>query len=113
MKGLSNKGYTKIAEMIVQKSIELNMDLNARSKDGETAFICACRKEQSKIVEMLMQKGDRRFNHPTAGFVPAECTSIHNHTQEICFVDASESGHGRAQMTPESPGWNPNPKGLP
>ena len=40
----------------MQKSTELNIELNSKDVDGLTAFHWACRSGYSKIVEMLLQK---------------------------------------------------------
>ena len=42
--------------MIMEKSVELNIDLNAKHKYGRTAFQFALEKKHLDIVEMFMQK---------------------------------------------------------
>ena len=50
-------GDLEVAEMLMQKSMELNIELNGRDNNkGWTAFHWACFNGSSKIVEMLLQK---------------------------------------------------------
>ena len=42
--------------MLMQKSTELNIELNTKDYNGWTAFHWACRNGHSKIAEMLIQK---------------------------------------------------------
>ena len=48
------EGYTRIVEMILENSSELNIDLNAKEDLGETAFHLASMSGHAKIVEMLI-----------------------------------------------------------
>ena len=45
----------RIAEMILNKSDEFKIDLNAKDDNGETAFILACKRD-SVIVEVMIKK---------------------------------------------------------
>ena len=46
-------GHSKIAEMIFQKSAELNIDLNAKDRMFDrTAFHLACENSHSKLSRM-------------------------------------------------------------
>ena len=48
-------GHSKIAEMLIQKSGELDIDLNTKHRlFGRTAFHLACENGHSKIAEMLV-----------------------------------------------------------
>ena len=50
-----NNSNSKIVEMLIKKSTEFNIDLNAKDVFGETAFHHACRNGHSLIVETLIQ----------------------------------------------------------
>ena len=49
-------GYSKIAELLMEKSDELDIELNAQNGVGYSAFHLACLNGHSKIAEMLMLK---------------------------------------------------------
>ena len=49
-------GNAKIASMILEKSEDMNIQLNAKGVNDWTAFHLACRNGQTKIVEMLLKK---------------------------------------------------------
>ena len=42
--------------MIMNKSAEFNIYLNAKDRYGQTAFYKACKEGQSKIAEMIIKK---------------------------------------------------------
>ena len=44
-----NKGHLKVAKLVMKKSAEANIDLNAKDKYRQTAFHWACSKGQSKV----------------------------------------------------------------
>ena len=46
----------KIVELIVQKSVECSVDLNAKDIYGWTPFHMACNEGHSKIIEILLKK---------------------------------------------------------
>ena len=48
-------GHLKIAEMLIEKSAELNIDLNAKGSGGRTAFHWTCW-GHTNLAEMFMQK---------------------------------------------------------
>ena len=48
-------GHLAVAEIIMMKSLELKIDLNARHKRGKTAFPMACKRGWTNIVNMLIQ----------------------------------------------------------
>ena len=49
------KDHSKIAEILIQKSVEFNIDLNAfKSTSGSTAFHLACMFHKKSIVEMML-----------------------------------------------------------
>ena len=51
-------GHVKIVEMLIQKSDELNINLNAVNlirKEGRTAFQWSCENGNFKIIEVLME----------------------------------------------------------
>ena len=50
------KSHSKVAKVLIQKSAELNIDLNAKDQYVRTAFHYACIWGHSDIAEMLMQK---------------------------------------------------------
>ena len=50
------KGHSKVAKVLIQKSAELNIDLNAKDQYGMTAFHYACMGGHSDIAEYLIQK---------------------------------------------------------
>ena len=45
-----------IAEMIIEKSSQLCIDLNSKSSGGFTPFHFACKKGKSMVVEVIMKK---------------------------------------------------------
>ena len=47
-------GQANLAKMLVQKSAEFNIDLNAKDVEGSTAFHSACLMEEKKIVKMMV-----------------------------------------------------------
>ena len=47
-------GHLAVAEIIIEKSLELKIDLNARHKRGKTAFPMACKRGWTNIANMLM-----------------------------------------------------------
>ena len=49
-------GCLEIAELLMQKSAKLKIELNAKDFDGHTAFHLACKNGHSKIEVLLMQK---------------------------------------------------------
>ena len=49
-------GHSKMAKVLIQKSAELNIDLDHKDWLGETAFQNVCEYGNSKIAEMLIQK---------------------------------------------------------
>ena len=49
---------SKIADILIQKSVELSIDLNAKDSLNDTAFHLACMDANSKIAEILIQKSD-------------------------------------------------------
>ena len=53
-------GHSKIAGMLMNKSIELNIDLNAKVEkwNGMTAFHWACRNGKTGIIEMMISKAE-------------------------------------------------------
>ena len=53
---ICRNGSLQLAELIVQESYELNIQLNSKDGSGRTAFHDACRNGQSEIVEMLIEK---------------------------------------------------------
>ena len=54
---LLKKATDRPYRVILQKSItEINIDLNAKDWQLNTAFILACENGQSEIAEMLVQK---------------------------------------------------------
>ena len=53
---ICRNGFLQLAEMIVQESYELNIELNSKDGSGRTAFHEACRKGQPEIVEILIEK---------------------------------------------------------
>ena len=52
----SKNGHLKIAELIVQKSAEFNIDLDAKTDNGMTAFHFSCQAGHFKIAELIMKK---------------------------------------------------------
>ena len=49
-------GHLNVAEIIMQKSAELNIDLNMKDYRGLTAFHLACKDEKLNVVDFLVQK---------------------------------------------------------
>ena len=50
------RGQFQITEMLLKKSAECNIDLNAKDNHGLTSFIWACKNGHLKIAEMLVKK---------------------------------------------------------
>ena len=44
--------------MLIQKSAEFNIDLNAKDEDGMTAFHLACTRGRKNIVEMIIDNAE-------------------------------------------------------
>ena len=72
-------GYAKIAEMIMKKSVEFNIDLNAKNYDGDTTFHFACLWGETSIVDMMINNSESvnldltaRNNYGQTGFQLAE-----------------------------------------
>ena len=54
-----NISFQKIAELIMTNSIQLNIELNARTETiGYTGFSLACGNGHSKIADMLLKNSD-------------------------------------------------------
>ena len=61
-----SKGHLKIAEMIINKSADLKINLNTKGQDGHSTFQLACmggdseieRSNCTKIVEMLIDQSE-------------------------------------------------------
>ena len=51
----------QVAEILIQKSGEFNIKLNAEDKNGQTAFHMACDRGKTSIVEMMIANG-KSFN---------------------------------------------------
>ena len=49
-------GHSKMAEMLIQKAAEFNIELNGKNLNGLTAFHLACENGYSETAELLMQK---------------------------------------------------------
>ena len=49
-------GCIKVAEMIINKSAEFDIKLNAKDGAGKTAFLLAVEHGQTKLVDMFIQK---------------------------------------------------------
>merc|ERR1711963_1212988 len=49
-------GHSKVAEMLILKSVELNIKLNGKDYFGKTAFHLSCQNGHMKIAEMLIKK---------------------------------------------------------
>ena len=49
-------GLLQVADIIIQKSPEFDIDLNAKDRWEQTAFIWAAKKGQSRIAQMLTEK---------------------------------------------------------
>ena len=49
-------GHSKLAEILVQKSAELNFTLDAKDNLGRTAFHLACEYGYSRLAKMIVQK---------------------------------------------------------
>ena len=50
-----SSGKLKIAKMLMQKSVELNINLKVKDYSGMTAFHCACGKGYTDIIEMMIE----------------------------------------------------------
>ena len=46
-------GHSNIVEILINKSIDFDIDLNAENAEGWTAFYLACQNDHPKIAEML------------------------------------------------------------
>ena len=80
-------GHLKIANMLISKSAELKIDLNAKGKLGMTAFNYACQEGQLKIVEMLVQKSadylieiDVKNNY---GYTAVHTAGLYGHSEIV------------------------------
>ena len=52
-------GNLKLVEMIIQKSTDVEIELNNKDNIGYTAFHGACENGHSKIAEILMHNNDK------------------------------------------------------
>ena len=52
-------GHSKLAELILQKSAEHNIDLNAKDKNGKTAFHFASKFGYLYIMKMLAKNSEK------------------------------------------------------
>ena len=50
------KGYSNIAEFLIEKSTDFKIDLNIQDESGRTGFHYACMENHLKLAEMLIQK---------------------------------------------------------
>ena len=57
------KGHSKIVALLIQKSTELNINLDARDNDGYTPFHLAVEDNHVDICKMIMSnlKGKSKF----------------------------------------------------
>ena len=49
------KGNSKVVQLLIQKSLDNNIDLDAKDSYGMTPFHWACRRGQSEVTKMLIQ----------------------------------------------------------
>ena len=50
-------GSTQLARMIIQKSVQFGIDLNAKNKVGRTAFTVACEAARTlELTELMIEK---------------------------------------------------------
>ena len=47
-------GYLQVAKLLIQKSAQFNIELNARDNEGFTAFHLACMEGRTSTVEIMM-----------------------------------------------------------
>ena len=52
-------GHLKLAEMLLEKSVNFDIDIHAMNANGQTAFHLACDKGQTEIVQLLLQKSSQ------------------------------------------------------
>ena len=78
------KGHFKIVELLIQKSGELKIDLNAKNFEGNSALHMACSYGHTELVHMLLQKSvefnidlNAKNRFGTSAFHSA-CTNGHN-----------------------------------
>ena len=50
------RGYSKVAELLLQKSIELKIDISAKDRLDFTAFHYACKNGHSNLAQKMIQK---------------------------------------------------------
>ena len=50
--------YSKVAEMLIRNSTDLNIDLNARDLEGRTAFHLACGQEHSELADVIIKSSE-------------------------------------------------------
>ena len=62
--------------MLIEKSIEFNIDLNAKDKEGKTVFLDTCKHSYSIIAEMLIRKSNE-FNIDLNGLTNFGGTPFH------------------------------------
>ena len=48
-------GYTKIVELLMQNSVEFNIELNSEGTNASTSLHLACKNDHPKIVEILIR----------------------------------------------------------
>ena len=65
----SENGHLKIVEIIIQKSVDLNIDFNSDDDDddGNTAFHVACYWGKTGIIEMMINNSES-FKHTVVDF---------------------------------------------
>ena len=75
----------KVVEIIIQKSVEFSIDLNAKSKDGCTGFHLVCAWGWKEIVKIMIKNATSsnldltaRNNHGQTGFQLAKIKGMNN-----------------------------------
>ena len=48
-------GHDELVELMIRKSVELNIDLNAKDRHGKNGYHYACESGHVKIVELLIK----------------------------------------------------------
>ena len=82
--------------MLMQKSSENNIDLNAKDIWGLTAFQCACMDGKLETVEMMLENAETfKINltvKDSSGFTGFQVAKCHGRTRVVNLIEKKHRG---------------------